>query len=179
MAGQMLGDFLEPGWRERLPPRMAAGVRLHQQVDRFTDTHPLFARSRRRLGDRYRLYAGVLVDVFYDHFLACNWRRYHPERSLPEFSAHVYAVLARHESVFTDRFRRVFPSMAAHDWLGSYGRLESVDRALLGISRRLTRANPMAEGGEALRERYAELEADFHAFFPELEAFVAGQPPAA
>ena len=65
--------------------------------------------------------------------------------------------------------------MSRHDWLGSYGSLEAIDRVLLGISRRLTRANPMAEGGEALREHYAELESDFHAFFPELEAFVAAQ----
>ena len=175
MVGQMLGDFLEPGWRERLPPRVIQGVELHQQVDRFTDTHPVFAQSRRRLGDDYRLYAGVLVDVFYDHFLARNWERYHPERPLVEFTAGVYAVLARHESSLTKRLRRVLPSMSSHDWLGSYGRLEAVDRALLGISRRLSRPNPMAEGGKALRLHYVDLETDFHAFFPELEAFVAAQ----
>lgn len=179
MAGQMLGDFLEPGWRERLPPRIVEGVELHHQVDRFTDTHPVFARSRRRLGDGYRLYAGVLADVFYDHFLARSWERYHPERSLPEFTRHVYEALARREASLTGRFLRVLPSMSAQDWLGSYGRLEAIDRVLLGISRRLSRPGPMAAGGEALRRNYAGLEADFHEFFPELEAFVEGKTPAA
>ena len=175
LVGQMLGDFLEPGWRERLPPGVARGVELHQKVDRFTDTHPVFGRSRRRLGERYRLYSGVMVDVFYDHFLARNWNRYHAERRLPEFTAYVYAVLKRHEASLTGRFVRVFPSMSQHDWLGSYGKLQSIDRVLLGIGRRLRRANPMAEGGQALRESYSELEDDFHAFFPELEAFAESQ----
>jgi acyl carrier protein phosphodiesterase len=175
LVGQLLGDFLEPGWRERFPPRVAEGVTLHRQVDRFTDTHALFAQSRRRLGPRFRLCSGVLVDVFYDHFLARSWARYHPERPLPEFTRHVYAALNRRESLLTARFLRVFPSMSAHDWLASYGNLETIDRALLGLSRRLTRANPIAEGGEALREHYEELEDDFHAFFPELEGFVERQ----
>ena len=175
LVGQMLGDFLEPGWRERLPPRIRQGVELHQQVDRFTDAHPVFAVSRRRLGPRFRLYSGVLVDVFYDHFLACNWARYHPERPLDEFSREVYATLERHGDVLTGRFLRVLPFMREHDWLASYACLESVDRALAGISRRLSRANPLAEGGEALRQHYAALEGDFRAFFPDLEAFVASQ----
>jgi acyl carrier protein phosphodiesterase len=175
LVGQILADFLEPGWRERLPPRVRQGVELHQQVDRFTDTHPVFAVSRRRLGPRFRLYSGVLVDVFYDHFLARNWARYHPGRPLDEFSRDVYATLERHESALTGRFLRVFPSMRDHDWLASYARLDSVDRALAGISRRLTRANPLEQGGEALRLHYSEVEDDFHAFFPDLEAFVASQ----
>ncbi len=174
--GQMLGDFLEPGWRDRLPPRIVEGVELHQRVDRFTDAHPVFLRSRRRLGDRFRLVSGVMVDVFYDHFLACNWERYHPERGLPAFSASVYDALQRRHGSLTARFQRVLPVMARQDWLSSYGRLEAVDRALLGLSRRLKRANPMAEGGQALRSNYAELEDDFHAFFPELERFAASPP---
>ena len=178
LVGQMLGDFLEPGWRERLPPRVIQGVRLHHQVDRFTDAHPLFVQSRRRLGPRLRRYSGILVDVFYDHFLARHWESYHLDQSLAGFSRHVYAVLERHKRSLTGRFSRVFPSIAAQDWLSSYARLEAVDSALLGLSRRLGRANPMAEGGEALREHYAELECDFKAFFPTLEAFASQETAA-
>ena len=172
LVGQMLGDFLEPGWRDRLPPGVVRGVNLHHRVDRFADTHPIFSKSRKRLGDEYRLYGGVMVDVFYDHFLAVHWDRYHPGQPLPEFTSYVYEVLARHEGSFTARFRKVFPSMSRHDWLGSYGSVRAIDRVLLGISRRLSRANPMAEGGKALRRHYTKLEKDFHEFFPELEAFV-------
>ena len=131
--------------------------------------------SAQAIGDSV---SGVLVDVFYDHFLARNWGRYHPDGSLTDFSRRTYDVLERREESLTQRFRRVLPMMAQHDWLASYERLEAIDTALRGISRRLTRANPIAEGGEALREQYGELEGDFHAFFPELEAFVAAQTAA-
>ncbi|MCB1021379.1 MAG: DUF479 domain-containing protein [Bryobacterales bacterium] len=174
MVGQMLGDFLERGWRENLPPRVVEGVNLHHKVDRFTDTHAVFARSRKRLGDELRLYSGVLVDIFYDHFLAQSWARYHPAQPLPAFSAEVYATLERHSGSLTGRFLRVFPSMRAHDWLSGYVRLEAIDRVLLGVSRRLSRPNPIPAGGLALRAHYAALEEDFHEFFPQLEAYVDG-----
>ena len=171
LIGQLLGDFLEPGWRERLPARVAAGVRLHQRVDAFTDRHPAFLASRKRFEPRLRRYSGVLVDVFYDHLLARSWSRYHPDGPLEDFSASVYRALERRRGDLTARLARVYPRMAAQDWLSSYRRIEAVEQALAGISHRLSRPNPLAEGAAALRESHADFAADFDAFFPDLIAF--------
>lgn len=178
ILGQMLGDFLEPGWREQVPPEVQRGVRQHQQVDQFTDRHPIFKRSRQRLPTGLRRYAGIVVDIYYDHLLANHWGRFHAELTLEEFARSRYDVLQKREDVLTAKLRRVLPSVVRHDWLTSYRDFAGIERALLGVSRRLRHENPIAEAGEALRSEHDGLDEDFLEFFPDLERFVdeQGQP---
>ncbi len=173
IVGQVLGDFLERGWRNLVPAGVERGVRQHQQVDSFTDGHPLFKRSRARLPPELRRFAGIVVDIYYDHLLANHWGSFHRERSLEEFAQSRYRVLREREDVLTGRLRRALPSIVRHDWLTAYRDFEGIERALHGVSRRLKRENPIAEAGAALRAEHEGLEEDFLEFFPALERFVA------
>ena len=47
---------------------------LHRRIDNFADTHPAFRRSRGRVSAARRRVGGVMVDMFYDHFLARHYR---------------------------------------------------------------------------------------------------------
>jgi acyl carrier protein phosphodiesterase len=145
---------------------------MHQRVDAFSDSHAAFARSRRRFQPPHRRYAGVLVDLVYDHFLAAHWEDYSPE-PLSDFTRRAYAVLASREAILPARLQGMLPRMIADDWLSAYRDLDNVGRALRGISHRLRRANPLGDSLAALRANYAGLEKDFHEFFPELAAFSA------
>lgn len=174
LAGQWLADHLEPGWRDGLPAGVLRGVRLHQRIDSFTDAHPAALRSRRRLPARFRRYGGILVDVFYDHFLARQWACYRTE-PLGSFAARCYETLGRQQTALTRRGRFVLERMAAQDWLSAYAQPEGAERALAGIGRRLRRANPLHEAGGALAGAYDGLGEDFAAFFPELERFAAAE----
>lgn len=168
IVGQMLGDFLEPRWQEKYSPRVCAGVELHRFVDRYTDAHPLVSRARRTVRPPYRRFAGVLLDMFFDHFLARGWDRWSPQVGLEEFALSRYAVLERHEPRLTARLRRILPSMVRHDWLGAYAGRAGIERALRGMSRRLTRENPLGSGAVLLDEIGLELQSTFDRFFPEL-----------
>lgn len=169
VVGQVLADFLERGWRKRASAGVVEGVRLHQQVDLFTDRHAAFRRSRERLPQELRRYAGIVVDIFYDHFLARRWNRFH-QWPLERFAESRYAILRARADETTDLLQRILPRMAEQDWLTSYREVEGVERALAGVSRRLRRVNPIAEAGGALREDQEGFEEDFWAFFPDLEA---------
>lgn len=170
VLGQMLGDFLEPGWREKYSPRVQAGVRLHQFVDRYTDAHPAVAALRGRVRRPYRRFAGVLLDVFFDHLLARDWERWRPDQPLAGFAQSRYEILTRHQARLSPRLRAALPSMVGRDWLGSYARREGVERALRGMSGRLSRENPLASAGELLDEMGPEISETFAVFFPDLEA---------
>ncbi len=76
--GNLLADFIKGGARRELGESFQRGVRCHQAIDAFTDFHPVVQRSRTRIAARHGHFSGILIDVFYDHFLARNW---------PEFSA--------------------------------------------------------------------------------------------
>ena len=169
--GALLGDFMQGVELGALPPRVRASVVEHRAIDGFTDGHPTVRRSWSRLAPGLRRFAPVLVDVFHDHFLVRHWGRFCP-LALGAVTGGLYRALEEHRDLLPPRLERVAPAMARDDWLGSYGDLESVDRACAGIARRFRRPTPVAAGGAELRRRYAALEEDFLAFFPQLVAFV-------
>ena len=127
-----------------------------------------------------RRFAGVLVDVFYDHFLARHWAHYSAQ-PLQDFTQQVYTTLAAQAADYPERLQRILPIMHAQDWLASYVHIESVDAALHGIARRFQRyprAAVLADGVQELIQNYAALEQQFLEFFPDLLEFVqASQRP--
>jgi acyl carrier protein phosphodiesterase len=172
VVGQVLADFLERGWQDRVSPGVLRGIRLHQQADLYTDRHELFRRSRERLPEHLRRYAGIVVDIFYDHLLANHWARFH-DAPLEQFAQSRYRILESRTQEMTGRLRAALPIMVDRDWLTSYRNIEGLERALAGVSRRLKRANPIADAGAALRADREGFEQDFLAFFPDLAAHIA------
>jgi acyl carrier protein phosphodiesterase len=173
IVGNLMGDFVKGSALSEYSEPIRAGIRLHRRIDAFTDAHPVVAGSRRLIGPEHRRYAGVLVDIFYDHFLARSWAAY-SSVPLPEFAARVYQVLRTHDRLLPDRLRRVAASMSANDWLGSYAEVVGIEAALARAARRLTRENAMAAGAAELTANYDGLRAHFDCFFPALVQYVRG-----
>jgi acyl carrier protein phosphodiesterase len=173
LVGNLIGDFLKGEKLHQFTEPVRTAIRHHLRIDAFTDAHPLHLQSRRRILPPMRRYAGILVDVYYDHFLARNWSDY---SSIPlrEFADRCYQALRKHEAILPERLRLAAPRMIEHDWLCSYGEIEGIATTLRRLSRRLKRENPLAGGVAELVRSYPELEADFRLFFPELVTFSRG-----
>ena len=172
VVGQVLADFLERGWRERVSPGVLQGIRLHQQADLYTDRHERFRRSRDRLPQHLRRYAGIVVDIFYDHLLASRWEEFH-DTPLDQFAQSRYRILEGRTAEMTDSMRAVLPILVERDWLTSYRSAQGMERALAGVSRRLKRANPIHEAGAVLWADRNGFDQDFAAFFPDLTSHIA------
>ena len=171
IVGALLGDFVRPRQIPEYSETIQAGIRLHIQIDVFTDNHPVVARGKARMHAPYRRYAGVLTDIFYDHFLARGWEDFTGAARLEEFAQDRYRVLLDHHPLLPPRMQRIVPIMAEQDWLTSYRDLAAVDKTLQRLSGRLKRANPLPHAVCMLEENYAAIESDFQEFFPELTAF--------
>lgn len=171
--GAMLGDFVKGPLPAGLPAPVAAGVELHRRIDSYADAHPAFRRSRARVSAPRRRVGGIMVDLFYDHFLAAAWERFGPE-PLPQFAAGVYDLLDEHARMLPERLSAMFPAMRAQDWMSSYRRVEAVGEALDRMAtHRLRRPNTLAGSGTELQARYPDFALDFAEFFPEAIAFAA------
>ncbi len=174
LIGGLLGDFVKGALGERYTPTMRAGILLHRAIDRYTDAHAIVRASCTLISPVRRRFAAILVDVFYDHFLARHWSRY-TELPLEDFTQQVYSTLLPDIASYPERLQRMLPRMAADDWLASYAEIESVEAALHGIARRFQRyprAIVLNDGMQELLLNYAALEQQFLDFFPELLGFV-------
>jgi acyl carrier protein phosphodiesterase len=171
MVGNFIGDFVKGrNLTEQFEPEIAKGIELHRVIDEFTDSHEQVAYSKNRLRPKYRHYSGVIVDIFYDHFLARQWDEYHSEL-LPDYAEQVYRLIDQHEAVLPRQVKFMMPYMTKGNWLVNYARLEGIHRALSGMARRTPYESRMDEAVEDLRQSYTEFKNEFDRFFPELSAF--------
>jgi acyl carrier protein phosphodiesterase len=175
LLGSMLGDFVKGPLAGRYPEAVARAIAAHRALDVFTDSHPSVQRSKARISRERRRYAGIMIDMFYDHFLARDWLEYH-HQPLPEFSARIYSLLERRHAELPDRLQRMLPNMKRWDWFSSYAEVESIDTALNRLGQRLTRSNPLFASAQELRAHYTEFEQDFRGFLPLAMRFVNSSP---
>ena len=157
VLGSILGDFVKGRIEEQFTPAIRHSIILHRKIDSYTDSHDIFRASKRLIHPHYRRYAGILIDLFYDHFLARHWRQYSdtPLTELPE------------------RLLRILPRMMQDDWLGSYHDTAAIATALHGISRRLQHQTALLHAVDELLRHNQALEAHFFDYFPQLMTFVA------
>ncbi len=167
MLGNFITDFIKGEPVESWQMEVYRGILLHREIDTFTDRHRQVAKSRQRLWRRHRHYSSVIVDIFYDHFLARNWHEY-SVIPLRDFASHVYSTMQRFKNVLPQKAKHVLPRMIENNWLVNYARLEGINRAMQGMAGRATFQSSMAEAGEDLQRDYAKFENDFGKFFPEL-----------
>ncbi|MBT1699941.1 DUF479 domain-containing protein [Fulvivirgaceae bacterium PWU4] len=171
MVGNFIGDFVKGrNALEKFEPEIVRGIQLHRSIDAFTDTHPVVAASKNRLRPKYRHYAGVIVDVFYDHFLASNWNLYHTE-PLPSYANRAYHLVESFESILPEEVKYMLPYMVSGNWLVNYAKLEGIHRALSGMARRTSFNSKMEEAVHDLKANFDDFKKEFDTFFPELSAF--------
>ena len=92
------------------------GIMLHRAIDSYTDQHELVKLSKKRLNQRYNHYNGVIIDIFYDHFLAKNWSQY-SAIPLPLYASEIYMILEANSQIFPSKVKRMFYFMKLQNWL--------------------------------------------------------------
>ena len=70
MVGNFIADRVKGKQYLNFPQEVQQGILLHRSIDSFTDEHPVSKIIRKELFPAHRHYSSVLVDMFYDHFLA-------------------------------------------------------------------------------------------------------------
>ena len=169
-----IGNFMADGIRgkhfENYPLDVQKGIILHRAIDTFTDAHPIFRQSTKKLHEKYHHYSGVIIDVFYDHFLAKNWNTYSDEK-LEEFVGRFYQSLYDNHKILSDRAKEIMPYMIAHNWLLSYQTVEGIHRILTQMDGRTKNQSQMRFATNELSEFYPEFEHEFTIFFQELILF--------
>jgi acyl carrier protein phosphodiesterase len=174
--GNLLADVVRGTERASMSVAFVRGADCHKAIDAFTDAHPIVRRSRGRVAAEYRRFSGVLIDVFYDYFLATSWER-HSAISLDAFTSGFYADVQAHPIALPLQARTMLERIMRLDLLGSYRRVDGVERALRRISTYLAsrwhKQFTLENGVRDLLAQEADFAADFAEFFPLLRAHVS------
>lgn len=169
-----IGNFMADGIRgkqfENFPEEIQKGILLHRAIDTFTDAHPIFRKSTKRLHERYHHYSGVIIDVFYDHFLAKNWNNYSNE-NLEEYIIRFYQSMHTHYDLLSEKAKEILPHMEKQNWLSSYQTIEGIHEILTQMDRRTKNTSNMRFASEELTVFYDEFEKEFKSFFEELKVY--------
>ncbi|MDX1962179.1 MAG: ACP phosphodiesterase [Pirellulales bacterium] len=169
--GNVLADVIKGHDRRDLGPLYKLGLRCHREIDNFTDSHPLFQLSVARLPACWSRFAGILVDIYYDHILAKNWAKYCGE-TLEQVTGQFYQAASERLAELPPFAREVLSSMIRVDRLGSYQWLGGIQDALTKLSARIServgRAIDLAPAIKDLEALDAALTEDFSQFFPAL-----------
>ena len=165
--GNFMADGIHGKHFDTFPMEIQKGIILHRSIDTFTDAHPIFRQSTKRLHANYHHYSGIIVDIFYDHFLAKNWNDYSDER-LDDYSERFYQSLRENHDSLTLKTQKMLPYMENHNWLLSYQSIESIESVLARMDTRMKYESNMRFSVVELRTFYSEFESEFTAFFKEL-----------
>ena len=168
MIGNFMADSIKGSRHDAYPAEIQKGILLHRQIDTTTDAHPAFRQSTKRLHKNYGHYSGIIVDIFYDHFLAKNWADY-SDIPLADYIESFYKLLRDNTELLPHNIQKMAPIIMEGNWLLIYADLEGIDRVLGGMNRRTKNKSGMDKAGHELRKFYSLFEADFKVVMKDLQ----------
>lgn len=167
-----MADSIKGKDYEKYSGNLRKGILLHRKIDSFTDCHPIVQQSSHRLFKKYRHYNGVIIDVFYDHFLAKNWQEFHTQ-DLETYVQDFYALLAEYKEKVPENIQRMYPYMKLQNWLYSYRKVSGIKQILYQMNSRVKGDFNIHQSVSDLKKNYGKYEKEFYAFFPEIQDYVA------
>jgi acyl carrier protein phosphodiesterase len=170
IAGGLEGDYHKGPLRGQLDPGIEQGVRLHRAIDAYTDSHIIVEELRRQFPQSLRRYAGILIDISFDHYLTTHWSQY-SNVPLNEFNASIYQVLLEQEALLSADCLKMMKRIVDYDVLNRYHDWNAVTATANRVGERFRRGNPLADVQHELEPIRGQLEAGFLAFYPQLLSF--------
>jgi acyl carrier protein phosphodiesterase len=171
IVGNFIGDYVKGKDYNNYSPSIKKGILLHRRIDSYTDRHKVVHQSKSYFATRYHKYAGIIIDVLYDHFLAVNWDRFSPQ-SLEDFKDYLYDCLKYHYNILPERVQFFLPSFIKNDWIEIYQSIEGIINVLIRMSMRTTLPDQTEFAREVIRKYYVQLQSEFLTYFPDLIRYV-------
>ena len=164
LIGNFIADFVKGKAYQEYPAPIAKGILMHREIDFYTDNHPDFKQSKKRISEKYHHFSGVIIDIFYDHYLAVDFEKI-KGKNLETYAQSRYAIIDKNLQYLPANSRHLFTYMKRDNWLKRYEELSGISRTLEGMSRRIKRENQLDEAIHDLQLHYRDMQEDFRRFF--------------
>jgi len=166
-AGNLFGDEVKGRNYENFPADIKKGLLQHRFIDSYTDSHPINLEVKKMLYPYFGKYAGIALDIYYDHYLAIKWLEY-SRVPLIDFSLEIYRNMKPLSLMFSDKAVKMLNYMEEYNWLYNYKEMEGMEKTFTGMSKRLGKNSGMENAYQVLEKHYAKIEEGFNDYFPDL-----------
>jgi acyl carrier protein phosphodiesterase len=170
LLGNLIADFVKGKQIEKYSHEVRKGIFLHRAIDAFTDQHLLVKEAQAFLKPTYLRYSTVITDMYFDHFLANSWEKYH-EMPLEVFAKNTYQILKSNISILPEKFIPALTYMEKDDWLSSYAKPEGIQKALTNMAKRTRFVSNMEFAHQTLASNKEYFQGIFVVFFQDLIEF--------
>lgn len=167
--GNFIADSVKGKTYNKFRKDIAIGILLHREIDTFTDRHKIVGSSKATVRKHFGRYSGIVIDIYYDHYLARNWNDYHNEE-LSKYTTKIYLILAQRFFLLPAKIKRILPFLIGQNWLSGYANLDDLKRVFAGMDRRTGHISGMEKAVTILEDNYTSLYSDFKEFYCELES---------
>ncbi len=171
LVGNMISDYVKGKKKFEYPIIIQKGITLHRAIDAFTDAHSATREAEKLLKPFVGLYAGPLLDVIYDHFLAVDDTEFENDNALMNFTKKTYFLLKPYENLFPEKFAAMFPNMLLYNWLYHYQFNWGIERSFIGVVKRAKYLNDSSDAFKVFEKEYDSFKKYYQLFFPELKLF--------
>jgi len=170
IIGNFIADSVKGKKYLDYPEGIQKGILLHRIIDSFTDENNCIKQIKMFLRPTYKLYSGVVTDLFVDHFLAANWL-YFSEKPLLEFSEEVYKIFQLNYEILPQKIQGFLPNLIQRNRLLSYSEISGIEEALMIMAFRTSLPRKSTEAIKILKENYEELKSLSLQFITEISGF--------
>ena len=170
MVGNFMGDWVRGSLQSlelRYPPEIVKGITMHRFIDSFTDANPITNKSIKKMRPLYGKYAGVVVDVLYDYFLAKNWMLY-CSQDLQQYCSKFYDYCIEYYDYLPQKLQMQVPHLIISNRLASYARLEGISAALKTMEFTTSLPKHTDCAVEVFVDNYHDFQEEFTEFFDKI-----------
>jgi acyl carrier protein phosphodiesterase len=171
IIGNYIGDYVKGRDYLKYPELIKKGIILHRHIDDFTDKHPVVHRSKMQFTRKYHKYAGVVIDILYDHYLTKEWDTF-SRRPLESITYQFYRAMVNNYEILPPKVKDRFPFFIINNWIESYKTSKGLRKVLSTLSRRTSLPPESKYAIKTFNKNYYSLEEDFMEFFPHLIEYV-------
>jgi acyl carrier protein phosphodiesterase len=169
--GNFMGDYIKGNAYHMYPDNIQKGIRLHRSIDSFTDRNRTAIKAKELFYVQYHKYAGIVIDILYDHFLASNWNRF-SDVPLNDYAQNFYSLMLKYEFMMPTEVQIFIPKLIANDRLYSYRTVEGIGSVLSTMSKYTSLPDYSEFAILTLKENYSFLEENFFTFFAEILYYI-------
>lgn len=175
MLGNLSGDFIKGKISTDLNPDISKGAKLHRKIDLYTDSHQIVHDAKKIVRPEFGLYSGVVIDMFFDYFLASKWNIQNPTAFI-NHTKEVYNQADLNHDILPEKFKPVLPYMKRFDWLKMYATIDGLQEILKQMTNRINGKIDLSKSTLTLTQNEPELAGLFNEFWKDISSNFENYP---